>query len=74
MEGRSSVKCFTRMDTLLLLIKLLTWWLFLYLFVVIPWQYVQLSEPAYGKSFDLLYFSEELVEFLYRRKYVKGQG
>ncbi|MBZ5683541.1 MAG: GGDEF domain-containing protein [Acidobacteriia bacterium] len=40
---------------------LLTWWLFLYLFVVIPWQYVQLSEPAYGKSFDLLYFSEELV-------------
>ena len=40
---------------------LLTWWLFLYLFVVIPWQYVSLSESAYGKSFDLLYFSEELV-------------
>jgi len=40
---------------------LLTWWLFLYLFVVIPWQYVQLSEPVYGRSFDLLYFSEELV-------------
>ena len=40
---------------------LLTWWLFLYLFVVIPWQYVQLSEPAYGRSFDLLYVSEELV-------------
>ncbi len=40
---------------------LLTWWLFLYLFVVIPWQYVQLSEPIYGRSFDLLYFSEELV-------------
>jgi diguanylate cyclase (GGDEF)-like protein len=40
---------------------LLTWWLFLYLFVVIPWQYVQLSEPLYGRSFDLLYFSEELV-------------
>lgn len=40
---------------------LLTWWLFLYLFVVIPWQYVQLSEPVYGKSFDLLYFSEESV-------------
>ena len=40
---------------------LLTWWLFLYLFVVIPWQYVELSESAYGKSFDLLYFSEELV-------------
>jgi hypothetical protein len=40
---------------------LLTWWLFLYLFVVIPWQYVQPSETVYGRSFDLLYFSEELV-------------
>jgi diguanylate cyclase (GGDEF)-like protein len=40
---------------------LLTWWLFLYLFVVIPWQYLQPSESAYGRSFDLLYFSEELV-------------
>jgi diguanylate cyclase (GGDEF)-like protein len=40
---------------------LLTWWLFLYLFVVIPWQYVQPLEQVYGRSFDLLYFSEELV-------------
>ena len=40
---------------------LLTWWLFLYLFVVIPWQYVELSEVRYGRSFDLLYVSEELV-------------
>ena len=40
---------------------LLTWWLFLYLFVVIPWQYVEFSEAVYGRSFDLLYFSEELV-------------
>ena len=40
---------------------LLAWWLFLYLFVVIPWQYVQPSEQIYGRSFDLLYFSEELV-------------
>ena len=40
---------------------LFTWWLFLYLFVVIPWQYVELSEALYGKSFDLLYFAEELV-------------
>ena len=40
---------------------LLTWWLFLYLFVVIPWQYVDLSEARYGRSFDLLYVSEELV-------------
>ena len=40
---------------------LLTWWLFLYLFVVIPWQYVHPSEAVYGRSFDLLYVSEELV-------------
>ncbi len=40
---------------------LLTWWLFLYLFVVIPWQYVHPTEALYGKSFDSLYVSEELV-------------
>jgi len=40
---------------------LLTWWLFLYLFVVIPWQYVRPVESVYGRSFDLLYVSEELV-------------
>jgi diguanylate cyclase (GGDEF)-like protein len=40
---------------------LLTWWLYLYLFVVIPWQYVHPVESVYGRSFDLLYVSEELV-------------
>jgi diguanylate cyclase (GGDEF)-like protein len=40
---------------------LLIWWMFLYLFVVIPWQYVRLNEEIYGRSFDLLYVSEELV-------------
>jgi len=40
---------------------LLTWWLFLYLFCVIPWQYVHPLESVYGRSFDLLYVSEELV-------------
>jgi len=40
---------------------LLTWWLFLYLFVVIPWQYVHPAESVYGRSFDLLYVSGELV-------------
>ena len=40
---------------------LLTWWMFLYLFVVIPWQYVHPVESVYGRSFDLLYVSEELV-------------
>lgn len=40
---------------------LFTWWLFLYLFVVIPWQYVHPVEVLYGRSFDLLYVCEELV-------------
>jgi diguanylate cyclase (GGDEF)-like protein len=40
---------------------LVTWWLFLYLFVVIPWQYVDLNETRYGRSFDLLYVCEEIV-------------
>ncbi|HTW60027.1 MAG TPA: GGDEF domain-containing protein [Terriglobales bacterium] len=40
---------------------LFTWWMFLYLFVVIPWQYVHPVESTYGRSFDLLYVSEELV-------------
>ena len=40
---------------------LFTGWLFLYLFVVIPWQYVVPIESVYGRSFDLLYVGEELV-------------
>jgi diguanylate cyclase (GGDEF)-like protein len=40
---------------------LFTWWLFLYLFIVIPWQYVHPVESVYGRSFDLLYVCEELV-------------
>ena len=40
---------------------LFTWWLFLYLFVLIPWQYVYPAELVYGRSFDLLYVGEELV-------------
>ncbi|MGH9495587.1 MAG: diguanylate cyclase [Candidatus Sulfotelmatobacter sp.] len=42
-------------------VLLLAWWLFLYLFVVIPWQYVHPVEAVYGRSFDLLYVSEQLV-------------
>ena len=40
---------------------LLTWWLYLYLFIVIPWQYVSPDEAAYGRSFDLLYACEQVV-------------
>jgi diguanylate cyclase (GGDEF)-like protein len=40
---------------------LLTWWLYLYLFVVIPWQYVSPNEAVYGRSFDVLYALEQFV-------------
>lgn len=40
---------------------LLTFWLYLYLFIVIPWQYVHPVVVAYGRSFDLLYACEQLV-------------
>ncbi len=40
---------------------LLTWWLYLYLFIVIPWQYVSPNDAVYGHSFDLVYACEQLV-------------
>jgi diguanylate cyclase (GGDEF)-like protein len=40
---------------------LLTWWLYLYLFIVIPWQYVSPNVTAYGHSFDVLYACEQIV-------------
>lgn len=40
---------------------LVTWWLYLYLFVVIPWQFVWPNEAAYGHSFDVVFFLEHFV-------------
>jgi diguanylate cyclase (GGDEF)-like protein len=40
---------------------LLTCWLYLYLFIVIPWQYVYPAEATYGRGFDVLYACEQLV-------------
>ncbi len=40
---------------------LITWWLYLYCFMVIPWQYVTPTESLYGRSFDVLYSCEQLV-------------
>ena len=45
------------------LLMLFTWWLYLYLFVVIPWQYVYPVEAEYGRAFDVLYAGEQLVLF-----------
>jgi signal transduction histidine kinase len=40
---------------------LLTWWVFLYIYSVIPWQYVQTSETVYSNNFNQLYLTEKLV-------------
>jgi diguanylate cyclase (GGDEF)-like protein len=42
-------------------VLLLVWWLYLYLFIVIPWQYVWPDEATYGRSFDAAYLLEHLV-------------
>ncbi len=40
---------------------LLLWWVYLYLFVVIPWQYIAPDNARYGWSFDHLQGVENLV-------------
>lgn len=45
------------LDFLLLLI----WWLYLYLFAVVPWQYISPNERVYGHSFDVAYLAEHFV-------------
>jgi hypothetical protein len=40
---------------------LLTWWVFIYVYVVVPWQTVQINEVAYGNNLNLAYLTEKLV-------------
>jgi len=40
---------------------LLVWWLYLYLFAVIPWQYVHSYEPSYDHNLNVLYLTEKVV-------------
>jgi len=40
---------------------LLVWWVFLYAFVVFPWQYVSLNEVAYHRNYSSLYMLESGV-------------
>jgi len=40
---------------------LLVWWLYLYLFAVIPWQYVQSNEVIYEHNLNVLYMTEKIV-------------
>lgn len=37
------------------------WWMYLYSFVVIPWQYLMPNRVQYGSSFNVLYLTESLV-------------
>jgi signal transduction histidine kinase len=43
---------------------LLTWWVFIYVYAVIPWQTVQVDEPAYSANFNFTYLTEKLVLLL----------
>jgi nitrogen-specific signal transduction histidine kinase len=42
-------------------ILLLTWWVFIYVYAVIPWQTVQFDEATYSANFNLAYLTEKLV-------------
>jgi len=42
-------------------VLLLTWWVYLYFFGILPWQYAQSDELAYGRCFNALYLTEKLV-------------
>jgi len=40
---------------------LLLWWLYLYLFLVIPWQYIVLDQMKYGRAYTTLSFVENVA-------------
>ncbi len=40
---------------------LLTWWVFIYVYAVIPWQTVQVDEATYSANFNFAYLTEKLV-------------
>jgi signal transduction histidine kinase len=40
---------------------LLTWWVFIYVYAVIPWQTVQFDEGIYSGNFNFAYLTEKLV-------------
>ena len=43
---------------------LLTWWVFIYVYLVIPWQTVQIDESAYSANLNLAYLTEKLMLLL----------
>jgi signal transduction histidine kinase len=43
---------------------LFLWWVYLYLYAVIPWQFVQLNESAYDHNWDVAYVAEKAAFLL----------
>jgi signal transduction histidine kinase len=43
------------------LLLLLCWWVYLYLFIVIPWQYIAPDMDVYNRGVDHLYGAENLI-------------
>ena len=43
---------------------LFLWWVYLYLYAVIPWQFVQLNEAAYDRNWDVAYVAEKAAFLL----------
>jgi signal transduction histidine kinase len=40
---------------------MLSWWVYLYVFVVIPWQYIALDDARYGRGYNVICTFENLV-------------
>jgi signal transduction histidine kinase len=40
---------------------LLCWWVYLYLFIITPWQYIVLNDAQYDRNFNALFAVENLV-------------
>ena len=40
---------------------LLVWWVFVYVYAVIPWQTVYVNEPAYSNNLNMTYLTEKLI-------------
>lgn len=43
---------------------LVVWWIYLYVLIVIPWQYVQADAEAYNRNLSALYVTEEIAFLL----------
>jgi len=43
---------------------LMLWWVCLYVYLVVSWQYVSLNEALYNRNYDRLYMAENLILML----------